>query len=184
MALLKPTYIFGIIIALFTHLQVHARETSPPQKSDCPLKYTYEKFSSNGKLIGIEIYSSTSGESAPPVVFIHGTAGLLSRQDSSMPQNDNFGEKTLACSNYVVVLIHYMDSSGMLSVTSRRDIEKNADLWLQTLEDGISFVLSRAKNRETRIGLIGESLGGYLAVILGAKDKRIAAVSEISGGVA
>jgi carboxymethylenebutenolidase len=181
-ALLKLNRLF-VLLLLFSHLlSAVPVKTAKLQNGDCELSYSYEKFPSNGKQIGIEFYSPANGNSLPPIVFIHGTAGLLSRTDSSVPANENFGEKTLACSGYVVALIHYMDSSGMVSVSRRDVIEQNADLWFRTLRDGISVVLSRVRG-SNRVGLIGESLGAYLAIVLGATDARVAAISEISGGI-
>lgn len=55
--------------------------------------------------------------------------------------------------------------------------------WLAAIRDAVTYVASRPSVDASRIGVLGISLGGYLAVALGAEDPRIRALAEISGGV-
>lgn len=55
--------------------------------------------------------------------------------------------------------------------------------WLTALKDALTYIGERPGVDAGRIGVLGISLGGYLAVALGASDPRIRAVAEISGGV-
>jgi carboxymethylenebutenolidase len=54
---------------------------------------------------------------------------------------------------------------------------------LITLADAISFAERHPKVDSERIGLLGVSLGGYLALSLAAKDSRISAVASVMGGM-
>jgi dipeptidyl aminopeptidase/acylaminoacyl peptidase len=59
----------------------------------------------------------------------------------------------------------------------------NAEKWLSTLNDAVSFIATQPDVDPKRIGAFGYSLGGYLAVAQSSRDLRIKAVVELAGGV-
>lgn len=145
------------------------------------LTYSLGEYISNGAHIGIERYGPPNRSDLPAVIFVHGSAGVLSRPPGSeVPARDNFGEQQMACAGFVVFVPHYFESTAQVSATSRDIIDKNASIWVQALHDAIDYVLPSAPHG---IVLFGESLGGYLSVLLGSLDDRIVAVSEFGGGI-
>jgi dipeptidyl aminopeptidase/acylaminoacyl peptidase len=59
----------------------------------------------------------------------------------------------------------------------------NFPLWMKTLWDVVSLVANQPSVDGERIGLLGFSLGGYLALSLACIHPRIRAVAEYFGGL-
>ena len=62
-------------------------------------------------------------------------------------------------------------------------IARHYPAWMKTLWDAVSFVAQQPTVDPSRIGLLGFSLGGYLAVSAASIDNRIRAVVEFFGGL-
>ncbi len=159
----------------------HSLLTEPCARKD--IDYQQSSFTSGGKLIRVELFQPAGAGKYPIIVMIHGSGGLLTRQGTELPQEDNFGEMRIACRGYIALLVHYFDRSGILSTTDESYMEQQAPLWLETLGQAVDYASSLPKADPTRIGLLGESLGGYLALSLAMRDHRIKVVSEYGGGI-
>jgi len=119
----------------------------------------------------------------PIIIMIHGSGGLLTRDGSSMPREENFGELHIACAGYTVLLVHYLDMDGILSIASKVYMEKRASAWLEVLQRSVDYAHSLYPHNPPPIAVFGESLGGYLALSLAMRDPRIKSVSEYAGGL-
>ena len=91
---------------------------------------------------------------------------------------------TLREAGVAIYAPHYFEKT----TTNRATVAEILDgrhfiAWLTAIQDAVGYVSNRACVDATRIGVLGISLGGYLAVALGIEDKRIRAVVELSGGV-
>lgn len=82
-----------------------------------------------------------------------------------------------------VFVLHYFDRTGHTWV-SPSQIEAHFPAWLETLKDALSFVGDQLGVDAQRVGLLGFSLGAYLALALATQDRRIVAVADIVGGLA
>ena len=82
-----------------------------------------------------------------------------------------------------VFVLHYFDRTGHTWV-SPNQIEQHFPAWLGTLSDAVTFVGDQPGVDPQRIGLLGFSLGAYLALALATQDRRIVAVADIVGGLA
>ena len=79
---------------------------------------------------------------------------------------------------------HYFDKTATERATREMILDgRHFMLWLKAIEDAVSYVASRPNVDPQRIGVLGISLGGYLAIALGIEDKRIRAIVELSGGI-
>lgn len=79
---------------------------------------------------------------------------------------------------------HYFDKTATLRATTAMILDgRHFKAWLTAVQDAVTYVSGRPSVDQSRIGVLGISLGGYLAVALGIEDKRIRAVVELSGGV-
>jgi dienelactone hydrolase len=168
--------------------RVAAAQTTgtPPGKELCSseqISYRIGGFQSGGKHIRVEEFRPRTPGKHPAIILVHGSGGLLSRSGKALPTDENFGEKQIACAGYVSFLVHYFDRSGILSTGDEKYMEEESRVWLEVLEDAVDYVSSQPQTDRARIGLLGESLGGYLALSLAMHDSRIRAVSEYGGGV-
>ena len=79
---------------------------------------------------------------------------------------------------------HYFEKTGTDRPTIANILDgRHFAAWLTAIKDALNYVAARPAVDASRIGVLGISLGGYLAVALGAEDTRVRAVAEISGGV-
>ncbi len=79
---------------------------------------------------------------------------------------------------------HYFDKTGTVRATPELILDgKHSAAWLAAVKDAITYIASRPTVDPARIGVLGISLGGYLAMALAAQDRRVRAVVELSGGL-
>lgn len=145
----------------------------------CQLDYRLQTFKSTGVDITIERYTPRLPH-PPGVLMIHGSAGVYTRQSQDVPARDNFGEQRIACAGFDVFLVHYMEISGVRSAADEFYMRSHFSEWLGVLEDATDFV--RAQNKR-EIAVVGESLGGYLALVLAATRRPFFAISVYSTGL-
>ena len=88
----------------------------------------------------------------------------------------------LAAQGFTVYVLHYFDRTGTAEI-SREIIFRNFPIWVKTLWDAVSFVARQPQVDPKRIGLLGFSLGAYLALSDAAIDSRIRVVVEFFGGL-
>lgn len=133
-------------------------------------------FSSGEKEIRLDCFvPSKDGQRFPAVIGLHGSGGgHLSMADPA---------SLLAGQGFAVYVLHYFDRTDTTSVDGLSTIARNFPAWMKTLWDGVSFVARQPEVDANRIGLLGFSLGGFLAVSAATIDTRIAAVVEFFGGL-
>lgn len=79
---------------------------------------------------------------------------------------------------------HYFDKTGTDRATAEMILDgKHFAQWLAAVKDAITYVAQRPMVDARRIGVLGISLGGYLAIALAAEDTRVRAAIELSGGM-
>lgn len=130
-------------------------------------------FSSSGKDIHIDVVLPSSGGRRPTILILHGSGG-----SSDFPQQ--VGE--LARRGYVTLTPHYFESTGT-SWADVESIQRHGFTWGRTLLDAVEFARQLPNVNPEMIGLVGFSLGGYLAIAVAAHDARIKCVAEFFGGV-
>lgn len=131
-------------------------------------------FVSGGKSIQIDHYSPSGAGPAPAVLLVHGSGGPLRGLDPFARQAASFGVHVFA--------LHYFQRTGHTWIYPSQ-IEENFRSWLCTAGDAVTFISQQPGVDPRRIGVLGFSLGGYLAVSLATHDRRIAAVAELFGGL-
>ncbi len=113
-------------------------------------------------------FPKQAGGQYPAVICIHGHGGVIQSVYDTASIYKGFGE-ALAIRNYVtiaaVVSQHKVYEDGMILMGER--------LW--DLIRSIDYLESLVEVDKTRIGCAGLSLGGEMAMWLGAMDKRIKA---------
>jgi carboxymethylenebutenolidase len=132
-------------------------------------------FESGGKEIHLDCFlPSANGERFPTVIGLHGSGG----GHVSMAEPANM----LAAQGFAVYVLHYFDRTGTTEA-DRATMFRHFPVWMKTLWDSVSFVTRQPHVDAARIGLLGFSLGAYLALSNAAIDSRVQAVVEFFGGL-
>ena len=117
----------------------------------------------------------SQGHSA--ILVLHGSGGASSYWlNQFAPTLSKFGVAAYAP--------RYFQKTGTQRATTEMILDgKHFVEWLQAIRDAVSYIAERPGIDARRIGVLGVSLGAYLAVGLGVEDPRIRAVMEVSGGL-
>jgi carboxymethylenebutenolidase len=144
-----------------------------------PVRTATETFTAGGKNIPVERFDAGAGGKHPAVLILHGSEGL-----------HDFGAfyrhqaRTLAAEGYVVFLVHYFDRTGTTRVEPGDIREADFDSWADTVRRAVLYAARQPGVDAQRIGLVGVSLGAYLALTAAAPgDLPVAAVVELFGGL-
>jgi len=165
---------FGWRLTLWTAAMVAALASyGNAQEANHPV----EVFQSSGKKIRLERFSTTNPGRHPVVFLTYGAAGMTAGGEAFR----NYAYQ-LADRGYVVFLIHYFDATesataGELPVTRSR-----FELWTKALNDGITYAVKDPHVDKHHVGLLGFSLGAFLALWESSQDSRVKVVCEYYGG--
>lgn len=154
-----------------------------PAQTKAPLvdvAITDISFLSDEKQIAVELIrpqEAAQGEAAarPAVLILHGADGI------------SYGRypyvkiaTALARAGYVAAIVRYFDRTDT-TVANFWTERQNFSLWRTTIAGAVGFVSSLPGVDPKRVGLLGVSLGGSLALALASQDTRIRAVVEYYG---
>jgi carboxymethylenebutenolidase len=110
----------------------------------------------------------------PAVIGLHGSAGgHVSMSDPAT---------MLAEQGFAVYVLHYFDRTGTTGVADKQTAIRHFPVWGKTVWDAVSHIERQSQVDAQRIGLLGFSLGAYLALAEAAVDPRVKAVVEFFGG--
>jgi carboxymethylenebutenolidase len=131
-------------------------------------------FVSGGRAIAVERFDAPGNGRRPAVLLLHGADGLT--------RGDRYrtGARILAAAGYHVFLVHYLDRTDQARAFYLT-IGRNFPAWTETVRDALSFVERQPGVDPRRLGLLGTSLGGALAVAIAAEDRRVRAVANYFG---
>jgi carboxymethylenebutenolidase len=133
-------------------------------------------FESGGKEIRLDCFlPAAAGRRFPAVIGLHGSGG----GHASMAGPASL----LAEQGFAVYVLHYFDRTGTTEIDGLQTIFRHFPVWMKTLWDAVSFVARQPQVDPHRIGLLGFSLGAYLALSASAIDSRVQAVVEFFGGM-
>jgi carboxymethylenebutenolidase len=136
-----------------------------------------ETFKSHGQDVIVDVIGPSAQGRYPAVIVLHGHGGLGDGRQSGM---HSFARK-LAGAGYVALVPHYFGSHK----PDRKNGQKNARsflFWERSVIDTVGFSVRRTDVDPKRIGLMGSSLGSWVALSVGARDRRVKAVVENFGG--
>lgn len=143
-------------------------------------------FVSGGRQIRVERFAPIASGLAhlgfharhrPAVLVLHSSAGMLGRGGANVRGwADAFAER-----GFVAYVVHYFDRTGDVRTDDARE-DTIFPQWTSTLSDAVSFVRSDAEIDSSRVDAFGISLGGYMALALGAVDQRVSRLVILSGG--
>jgi carboxymethylenebutenolidase len=135
-----------------------------------------ESFTSGGKTIQVEVFPPASAGKHPAVMLLYGAGGLTRRGDNFRQYGTRLAEH-----GFVAFLVHYFDATN--SEQAGVINSERFPLWWKAVYDGVGFAQHQAGVDKSRIGVLGFSLGGYVALAEASQDNRVKAVAEYYGGM-
>jgi carboxymethylenebutenolidase len=136
-----------------------------------------ETYQSGGVSIAVDQREPETTGAHPGMLVLHGSMGAGSYWMGQFAP-------TLARLGIAAYAPRYLQKTGSLLATSKTILDgKHFPAWLAAVRDAVSYVAARPGIDAQRIGILGFSLGGYLAMALAAEERRIRAVIALSGGL-
>ena len=132
-------------------------------------------FSSGGKNISVDVFLPHSDGPHSCVIALHGAGGIRSGGFEQFA--DRFARQ-----DYVVLVPHYFQRTGT-TWASDDESRRHFLAWMEAVRDALDFAARMPQVEAERVGLLGFSLGGYLALSVAALDERVCAVVEFFGGL-
>jgi carboxymethylenebutenolidase len=125
-------------------------------------------FDSGGKHISVELFLPAMAGLHPAIVVAYGTEGLGVILDHDAGAAIRDFARHLATEGFVALIPHFFERTstpeGFQTVIPAYDAP-HRDEWLDTLGDCLKFAVSRTTEVDkNRLGLLGFSLGGHLAL--------------------
>lgn len=127
-------------------------------------------------LVTIETFEGRGAGRRPAILLLHGSDGLTRRTRYETPAT------ALAAAGYTVFLPHYFERTGDRRA-AYRDLRPKFPVWLQAIEEAVDYAVRQPGVDRDRVGVVGASLGGALALALSTQDPRIRAVVNFFGYV-
>lgn len=139
-----------------------------------PIARSQLTFESGHKPIRLDAYLPDSAGKHPTVLALYGSGGVVSGMSEPAAM--------LAAQGFAVFVLHYFDRTGTTQATDKPTIVRNFPVWGKTVWDAISHIEQHSLVDANRMGLLGFSLGAYLALSVASVDPRVKAVVEFFGG--
>lgn len=141
------------------------------------------KITSGQDSFAVSRYAAVGSERRPAVIALHGARGVELRARAYERYAD-----ALTARGIDTYFLRYMTPADMAALTSATHEIREAyettrfDGWSDTVAATVTAVLGRSDS-SGRIGLLGFSLGSYIAAEAAARDRRIAALAVLYGGM-
>jgi carboxymethylenebutenolidase len=189
---MRSLHLLATLLGLaLTAAQAHA--------APCKVATVVDGVFSGGKLVRVERFEPKGTGPWPAVVLLHGLDGLPDRGGVYRGV-----ARRLAARGYVVLLVRYFDRTGTkkgdlpdllkrfracLDETHRggkrwQEVRATFAAWLATVADVLAHARKLSRVDPNRVGLVGFSMGGFLATASAMRlELRIACVVELFGGL-
>ncbi|MCP3465462.1 dienelactone hydrolase family protein [Bradyrhizobium sp. CCGUVB23] len=130
-------------------------------------------------------YAAEVSGKRPAVILLHGSRGIELRRRAYERYADALSAKGIDA-----YLLRYMTEHDTATLTSKTSTKasretfetKRFDGWSDTVSATVTAILGQPDS-SARIGLLGFSLGGFIAANTAARDERIAALAVLYGGM-
>lgn len=132
---------------------------------------------SGGTTIRVQSMIPAGSGPHPAVMFLHGSAGSIERWLES------FGPP-LVEAGIAVYAPHYFDRTGTERATREIILDgEHFPQWLATGRDCLDWMGAQPGVNANRIGVLGRSLGGFLALALATETSAVRAVVDLAAGM-
>jgi len=144
--------------------------------AEAQVQESVDHYRSGDAQITIECFAPAARGKFPAVLLLHASGGL----DATADVYREIG-RDLAAHGYVVLFPHYFERTGHVPGVNNRG--RDIPAFVQSAQDAIEFAAALPDVDADRIGLLGYSMGAYLAFVRAARDPRIKAVVSCAGGL-
>lgn len=134
--------------------------------------------------VALKRYAAAGTAKRPGVVLLHGSAGFELRLRAYQRYAN-----ALTAEGIDAYLAHYYspaDDAALKAIGSRKGREAyrtgRFDAWSERVSSVLAAILARPEC-SGRLGLLGFSLGGYVAAETAARDERVSALAVMYGGM-
>jgi len=149
-----------------------------PNAVRLPIESNVSFVESDGHRIRVDVYQPDRAGRHPAAILLHGSGGIHAINPSLV----NRYAEVLAEQGIICFVVHYFDGTG--DFTASDSVETaNYFHWVHELHDAVTWVRARADVRPNQIGLMGHSLGAWLAVGAAAADARVARIVLLGAGL-
>ncbi len=136
-----------------------------------------ESFNSNAKTISLTKFQPTSSALHPTVIVLYGSGGML----VGGPMFREYA-RMLARRGYQAFILHFFDRTDTEMATE--EIRRAyLPVWQETICEGIDYLIQQENVDKQRIGLLGFSLGAYLALAVASQGCRVNTIVEFFGAL-
>ena len=136
-----------------------------------------EEYRSGEATVSLEWFAPADRGRFPTVVLLHPSGGM----DPGTAAIFRATGRDFAERGYVVLIPRYFERTGHIAGAALKDGELSA--FVKAVEDGVEFGIASGIVDEDRIGVLGYSMGAYIAFSRAARDPRIKAVVSCSGSL-
>lgn len=158
-----------IIVGYLAVLMLPAIAAGPP---DIQVSY----FESSGHQVAVDVVRPARPGPHPVVLLLYGRGGLSFYGAGFVRLSQK-----LTDAGFAVLTPHYFDASA--SPDSPEVTGASFETWRKALDDALAFAAKLPEVDPKRIGVVGVSLGGFLAAVEAVQDERVAALVSESAGV-
>ncbi len=145
----------------------------------CDAGWQAGTFQSGGKPV-TEFHCAPAGNKRhPAVILLHGSGPRgLGRTEMEKMCSD------LAGHGYFAEFIEYYSQTDPVAPGFKTEIATQFPVWMRELEDGVNALRRNRRAAPAPVGLIGFSLGAYLAMSYGAtRPESVGAIVDYYGGL-
>jgi dipeptidyl aminopeptidase/acylaminoacyl peptidase len=135
-------------------------------------------FESDGHRIRVDVYQPARSGRRPAVVVIHGSSGV----HKILPNTASRYARALAEQGLITFVVHYFDVTGTVIAGASSESD-HYYTWAKVLRDAVSWVAARPDVDPDEVGILGHSLGAFLAVGVAAFEPRVSRVVLFGGGL-
>lgn len=132
-----------------------------------------ETFGREGRPVRVERFDPAPGNATAAVLLLHGADGLRYRGPSYRDM-----ARDLARNGFLGLLVHYFDRTGNVAASPLHFLR-----WTRVVQEAIEHAARQPGLAGRPVGLVGFSLGAYLALAVAARDARVGAVVDCFGGM-
>lgn len=145
------------------------------------IRESSHSFKVEGKTITMSCFTPDRDGSHPAVLLLHSSEGMKEAKDAMIYRSI---AHSLVKHGYIALLVPYFERTGTKRIEPKDINEKLFKAWMETVRQAVLQAAKLPQVEGRRIGLLGFSLGAFLALAVATQsDLPIAAVADLFGGL-